>query len=147
MANFGRINIKSPCLGLFMKFCRFVPTPSFVTLTQSVFQVLSVNRKKQKGTPNDVPFCLVRERGLEPPRVASLVPKTSASTNSATRACFSHIQPRAFAWIIYYPFLYIYSSHKFLNIIKLFKFTPLVFRKNKTLDNYIAVKIESLELL
>ncbi len=28
----------------------------------------------------------VRERGLEPPRVASLVPKTSASTNSATRA-------------------------------------------------------------
>lgn len=35
-------------------------------------------------------FQCVRERGLEPPRVASLVPKTSASTNSATRAKLSN---------------------------------------------------------
>jgi hypothetical protein len=29
---------------------------------------------------------MVRERGLEPPRPKTLVPETSASTNSATRA-------------------------------------------------------------
>ena len=29
---------------------------------------------------------LVRERGLEPPRIAPLVPKTNAATNYATRA-------------------------------------------------------------
>gem|GEM_PF-2150268 len=33
---------------------------------------------------------LVRTRGLEPPRVASLVPETSASTNSATSARIEH---------------------------------------------------------
>ena len=31
--------------------------------------------------------CLVRSRGLEPPRVAPLAPQASASTNSATTAC------------------------------------------------------------
>ncbi len=31
-------------------------------------------------------FILVRERGLEPPRPKALVPKTSVSTNSTTRA-------------------------------------------------------------
>ncbi len=31
-------------------------------------------------------MCLVPRRGLEPPRLAALVPETSASTNSATWA-------------------------------------------------------------
>ena len=31
-------------------------------------------------------YCLVRPRGLEPPRVAPLAPQASASTNSATAA-------------------------------------------------------------
>ncbi len=46
---------------------------------------------KTKSAPNVEHFCLcnsivVRERGLEPPRPKTLVPETSASTNSATRA-------------------------------------------------------------
>ncbi len=31
-------------------------------------------------------FYMVRERGLEPPRLAALAPKASVSTNSTTRA-------------------------------------------------------------
>ena len=31
-------------------------------------------------------FNLVRERGLEPPRLTALAPKASVSTNSTTRA-------------------------------------------------------------
>lgn len=34
---------------------------------------------------------MVRAKGLEPPRLTALVPKTSASTNSATPALLSHI--------------------------------------------------------
>ena len=46
---------------------------------------------KQKSVPKIERFLscklnLVRERGLEPPRPKTLVPETSASTNSATRA-------------------------------------------------------------
>ena len=50
------------------------------------------NLDQTKSAPIMEHFCilksiLVRERGLEPPRVlSSLVPETSASTNSATRA-------------------------------------------------------------
>ena len=47
----------------------------------------------KSGTPNQIKkasyadlFYLVRTRGLEPPRLATLVPETSASTNSATSA-------------------------------------------------------------
>ena len=49
------------------------PTSLFLLKTMNLLMVL-------------VRMRLVRERGLEPPRLAALPPQGSASTNSATRA-------------------------------------------------------------
>jgi hypothetical protein len=46
--------------------------------------VLEENRNEQEN--QDLKKCVVPRRGLEPPRLAALVPETSASTNSATWA-------------------------------------------------------------
>ena len=45
--------------------------------------------KKKKSKPliiNDLDFCSVRTKGLEPPRLTALDPKSSAATNYATCA-------------------------------------------------------------
>jgi hypothetical protein len=47
-------------------------------------QVLRLQNKKT--TTEGRRIVLVREKGLEPSRLAALVPKTSVSTNSTTRA-------------------------------------------------------------
>ena len=51
--------------------------------------------KKAKKTNENKGLYLVRVEGLEPPRLAALVPKTSASTNSATPARRRHYRKRA----------------------------------------------------
>ena len=45
--------------------------------------------KKKKSRPliiNDLDFCSVRAKGLEPPRLTAPDPKSGAATNYATRA-------------------------------------------------------------
>ena len=43
-------------------------------------------------------FCVVPKMGLEPTRLAALVPETSASTNSATSAHLWYSRPRSGAF-------------------------------------------------
>ena len=43
-----------------------------------------------RSAPRSYSENLVREKGVEPPRLAALEPKSSASTNSATLALISH---------------------------------------------------------
>ena len=47
---------------------------------------LLAHYENQNRTNVRLRFSIVRERGLEPPRIAPLVPKTNAATNYATRA-------------------------------------------------------------
>ncbi len=52
-------------------------------------QIEDVIQNKKAPKPGGLLICnnlMVRERGLEPPRVTSLPPQSSASTDSATRA-------------------------------------------------------------
>ena len=54
-----------------------------------MFHEIIKNHKKKPLKPSGVRgnlMSLVPKRGLEPPRLAALVPETSASTNSATWA-------------------------------------------------------------
>ena len=47
---------------------------------------------KQQADQKGRHIVLVRERGLEPPRLAALAPKASVSTNSTTRAYTKIVQ-------------------------------------------------------
>ena len=56
---------------------------------------------------------LVRAKGLEPPHLTILVPKTSASTNSATLAWYMTLEAN---------FSYLYYIYWLTNIIKLINY-------------------------
>ena len=66
----------------------FDQVPSFAEIdcgTTPIKNIPGVNELFKLAHTRDI--SLVREKGLEPSRLAALVPKTSVSTNSTTRAC------------------------------------------------------------
>ncbi len=77
-------------LNLFLKTKKAQPTAaqnSFLP-PENIWLLLGKTKEKERWMRSNFPKSsfLVRERGLEPPRLAALAPKASVSTNSTTRA-------------------------------------------------------------
>ena len=65
---------------------RPVPQLGFKSSRKASQALLCTHNIKTKPGLAWLSFYIVRARGLEPPRIAPLVPKTNAATNYATRA-------------------------------------------------------------